>query len=57
MKFMLMHSLCHCSSVIIWLGCIMTAFHTTTASLLVGDILQIGIETFWLATCVPREVH
>ena len=47
----------HFPSMILWIYCIVTVYHTSTSSLLAGAILRIGTATIRLTTCVPREVH
>ena len=57
MTFLLMNYPHHCPSMILWLYCNETAYHTPTSFLLAGAILQIFIAKNRLANCVPREVH
>ena len=54
---MLMHSPHHCSSKILWICCIMTAYHTPASSLLICAILQIGTAIIRMPAYVPYEVH
>ena len=54
---LLMHSPHHFPSMIMWIFCNATEYHTPISYLLAGSMLRIGTATIRLATCVPREVH
>ena len=56
-KLLLMHSSRHCSSRILWICYIVTAYNTPTSYFLAGAILQIFTAITRIATCVTREVH
>ena len=53
----LIHYPHHCTSIIMCMCCIATAYHTITSSLLAISILWIGTTNFWLSTRLPRDVH